>query len=290
MATQILVTGATGQVGGAIAASLAAARVGVRALVRNPDKSDALRKAGVEVAVGDLEKPHTLAGALEGITRVVLSSSPDPQQVELQDNMVDEARRAGVRHIVKISAIGAGPQAPYSLGRWHHQTEKAVEASGLAWTHLRPHSFMQNFLMSVPTIQKDGKIYGCMRDARAPFVEVRDIAAVAVGVLTKPGHEGKAYDVTGPEALSMAEAAAILAAAAGRPIAYADLAPADFKDALRGAGLPEWLANDLVAVQTMFAKGVGAAVTDVVPKVGGRPGTTLRQFAREQKAAFAGRV
>ena len=289
MATQILVTGATGQVGGAIAAQLAAVRLPVRALVRNPDKSGALRKAGVEIAAGDLEKPHTLSGALEGVGKVVLISSPDPLQVELQGNLVDEARRAGVHHIVKISAIGAGPQAPFSLGRWHHQTEKAVEASGITWTHLRPHSFMQNFLMSVPSICREGKMYGCMRDGRAPFVEVRDIASVAVGVLTKPGHENKAYDVTGPEALTMAEAAAILAGAAGRPVAYADLAPAEFKDALRGAGLPEWLANDLVALQTMFARGVGAAVTDVVPRIGGRPGTTLRQFAREQKAAFSGR-
>jgi uncharacterized protein YbjT (DUF2867 family) len=220
---------------------------------------------------------------------VALLSSPDPQQAELQGNMIDEARRAGVRHIVKISALGAGPQAPFSLGRWHHRIEKAVEASGIPWTHLRPHLFMQNFLSSVPTIRREGKIYGCMGAGRAPFVDVRDIAAVAVGVLTGPGHEGKAYDVTGPEAMTMAEAATVIAGVAGRPVAYADLAPADFKEALRGAGLPEWLANDHVALQTMFARGVGAAVTDVVPTIGGRPGTTLRQFAREQKAAFAGR-
>jgi len=289
MATRILVTGATGLVGGAIATQLAAARVSVRALVRNPDKSGGLRKAGVEIAIGDLEKPHTLGGALDGIEKVVLLSSPDPQQVELQGNMVDEARRAGVRHVVKISVVGAGPQSPASLGRWHHQTEKAVEASGMAWTHLRPHSFMQNFLMSVATIGKEGRIYGCMRDGRAPFVDVRDIAAVAVGVLTRPGHEAKAYEVTGPEALTMAQAAAVIAAAAGRPVAYADLPPAEFKGALLGAGLPEWLANDLVALQTQFARGVGTGVTDVVLKIAGRPATTLQQFAREQRAAFAGR-
>jgi uncharacterized protein YbjT (DUF2867 family) len=289
MATTILVTGATGQVGSEIATQLAAARFPVRALVRNPDKSGSLRKAGVEIAIGDLEKPHTLGDALEGVEKVVLLSSPDPQQAELQGNLVDVARRAAVRHIVKISALGAGPQSPASLGRWHYQTEKEVEASGIPWTHLRPHSFMQNLLMSVPTIRKEGRIYGCMRDGRAPFVDVRDVAAVAVGVLTRPGHEGKAYVVTGPEALTMAEAAAIIAGVAGRPVAYADLAPAGFKDALMGAGLPEWLANDLVALQSLFARGVGADVTDVVATIAGRPATKLQQFAREQRTAFSGR-
>ena len=124
MATTILVTGATGQVGSEIATQLAAARFPVRALVRNPDKSGCLRKAGVEIAIGDLEKPHTLGDALEGVEKVVLLSSPDPQQAELQGNLVDVARRAAVRHIVKISALGAGPQSPASLGRWHYQTEK----------------------------------------------------------------------------------------------------------------------------------------------------------------------
>jgi uncharacterized protein YbjT (DUF2867 family) len=143
--------------------------------------------------------------------------------------------------------------------------------------------------MSVPTIRKEGRIYGCMRDGRAAFVDVRDIAAVAVGVLTRPGHEGKAYEVTGPEALTMAEAAAIITAAAARPIGYADLPPADFKGALLGSGLPEWLANDLVALQTQSARGAGADVTEVVPKIAGRPATKLRQFAREQRAAFSDR-
>src|SRR5262245_20272631 len=270
MSTSILVTGATGLVGGAIAQQLAAARVPARALVRNPERAGALRKAGVEVVIGDLEKPHTLGGALEGIEKVVLLSSPDPQQVELQGNMVDAAKRAGVRHIVKISAIGASAQSRFSLGRWHHQTEKEVEASGIPWTHLRPHSFMQNFLASASSIRKEGRIYGCMRDGRAPFVDVRDIAAVVVGVLTGSGHEGKAYDVTGPAALTMDEVAAAITPVAGRKVAYADLPTADFKGALLGIGLPEWLANDLVALQALFASGQAAAVADTVSRVAGR--------------------
>jgi uncharacterized protein YbjT (DUF2867 family) len=287
MPPTLLITGATGMVGSEIVRQLSASGSALRALVHNPEKSASIKKPGVEIVVGDLERPHTLPPALEGIATVLLMSSPDPAQVELQGNMVDAAKRAGARRIVKVSAVGAGPKSPASLGRWHYQTEKEVESSGLAWTHLRPHSFMQNFLMSAASLKKEGRLFGCQRDGRAAFVDVRDIAAVATAVLTGTGHDGKAYAITGPQALSLAEAAKALGAAVGRPVSYVDLPPAEFKAGLLAAGLSEWMANDLVAFQTIFAQGLGSEVTDVVARDAGRPATRLEQFARDHRRAFS---
>ncbi|MFQ5600100.1 MAG: NAD(P)H-binding protein, partial [Candidatus Krumholzibacteriia bacterium] len=135
----ILVTGATGTTGSEVVRQLAASRVPVRAFVRNPDKAAPLRALGVEIVVGDLDRPETLGPALEDVERLFLLSPADPSQVEQQGRAVEMAQRAGVQHIVKMSVLGADPDSPIALGRWHAQTEQHIEKSGLHFTHLRPH-------------------------------------------------------------------------------------------------------------------------------------------------------
>src|SRR5579864_242425 len=137
MPDKILVTGATGNVGGEVVKQLAGLGVSVRALVRNRAKAAAMEGRNVEVVEGDLAKPATLGPALEGVSKLLLSSSPDPGQAALQNGVIDAAKRAGVRRIVKISAMGAAADSPISFGRWHAETERYLQQSGVLFTILQ---------------------------------------------------------------------------------------------------------------------------------------------------------
>src|SRR5919107_1292118 len=214
----ILVTGATGK---EIVGELKRLGVGgVRALVRDPARAAFIREAGFETAEGDFDRPETLGAALEGVERVLLLTPPTPQTFAQQSAFVEAARRAGVRHVVKFSAIGADAAAPEGFGKWHGQSEDLLKSSGLAWTMLRPNFFMQKVLWQARQIAASGAIYQPVGDARARFIDVRDIAAVAARALTEPGHEGQTYDLNGPEALSYAEVAAQLFQGTGASNGY----------------------------------------------------------------------
>ena len=145
---------------------------------------------------------------------------------------------------------------------------------------------MQNTFGFAPTIAKEGKFYGAVRNGRAAMIDVRDIAAVAVRVLTEPGHEGKTYEITGPESLSMPEAARKLSAALGKPVTYVDLPPEALLSALRSAGMPGWQAEGIVSLHDVLSQDVAATVTDVVQKITRKPPIPFEQFARDFRSVF----
>lgn len=285
----ILVTGGPGYVGGEVVRQLARNHIEVRAMVRDLSKASAIRGNGVEIVMGDLSKPGTLDAALTGMDRVLLSSAPGPKMVALQSNMVEAAKRAGVRHLVKISAMGADLNSPVSLGRWHAQIEERLATSGVPFTNFRPNLFMQSLLDFAPTMSKQGVFYGLMKDSRASFVDVRDIGTVAVAVLTSGRHEGQTYEVTGPDALSLADAARRLSVVTGRAIRYVDVPPATFIEKMREAGMPQWLAEDRAALHQLLREALGAAVTDVVRRIARKQPIAFADFAREFARAFGGR-
>jgi len=236
----ILVTGATGLVGGAVVRQLAAQGVPLRALVRSPEKAAALAGPTVETVVGDFARPETLGPALRGVTRALLISHHDVRQVELQGNFVEAARRAGPVHVVKLSGLATAPGSPPQSGRWHAETEAQIRDAGLPWTFLHPPYFMQNLLRAAPAVAAHGVLTGAMQEGRIAMVDARDVAAVAA--LTAPGHEGQTYVVTGPEALSHAMVAAILSEAVGRRIVYRDIALDALREQIVSGGTPPWLA------------------------------------------------
>jgi uncharacterized protein YbjT (DUF2867 family) len=286
MPDKILVTGATGNVGGEVLKQLAGLRVSVRALVRNRTKAAAIEGPDVEIVEGDMSKPSTLAPALDGVRKLLLLSSPDPGQAALQNGVIDAAKRAGVRHIVKVSAMGAALDAPMSFGRWHAEIERYLEQSGVPFTILRPNFFMQNMLMSAGTIVAEGKFYGSMKDGKASFVDARDIAAVAAHALAGSGHEGKSYQITGPEALSFADVARKLAAALKKPVSYVDIPREPLIQAMTGAGMPDWQARAIAELYDWGSQGGFAEVTDVVAKIGKKQPITFDQFASDVAGAF----
>ena len=209
----ILVTGATGHVGSELVRLLAEQGAPARALVHSPDKAAPIQQLGLETALGDYEQPDTLDAAMKGCGQLFLLSPPSPRQPQQEQHVIDAARRAGLDHVVKQSVPWAGPDAPVLFSRWHGQVEQHLAQSGLAYTLLRPSSFMQNFLMSAQQVADQGVLYGMFGEGRVAFIDARDIAAVAAELLTSPGHQGASYTLTGPEALSAAEVAERLSAA-----------------------------------------------------------------------------
>ena len=286
MAKTVLVTGATGTIGRDVAKILSKNGVSVRAGVRDQAKARKLFGTDIALATFDFEDTASFSGALKGVEKVFLLPPLMPNQVEVANAFVDAAKRAGVRHIVKLSAIGADASSPYTFGKWHAASDQHVRESGLAFTFLRPNSFMQNFMNYFPP--RDGTIYLPWGNGKASFVDARDIAAVAAEALISAGHEGKTYTVTGPAALGIAEVASILSEVAGREINYVDVPESAARDGMLQAGLPQWQVEPLLELHATNKQNRWSAVTADAEKVTGTPPTDFAQFARDHVEKFRG--
>ena len=276
----ICICGAGGTVGSELARQLEAANVPYRATFFSKDKADAARARGVDAVAIDYHRPATLEAAFEGCDRLFLLAPNAPDLLRFELNAVAAAKAAGVRHVVKQSVVGAAV-ATFTLAAIHRQVEQAIEASGMAWTFLRPNSFMQNLVtyMGAP-IRAESAFYNASGEARISHVDVRDIAAVAVAALTGDGHEGKAYTLTGPEALTYGELAAALSQALGRPIRHVSLPPEAWKGGMLAAGVPEEIADRLVDLDRFYREGHASRVTDDIRQVTGRDPGPFASFAQ----------
>ncbi|HSE68790.1 MAG TPA: SDR family oxidoreductase [Gemmatimonadales bacterium] len=288
METHILVTGASGNVGLPAVRDLASRGLKVRALTRDPNRAGKLKISGVEVITAELGRPVSVNNALRDITHVLLISPVDSRMVEMQEAVVDAARRAGVKHVVKLSVLGAATNAPVAMFRWHREIEEQLERSGVAWTHLRAAFFMQNTLGFAPTIRSQGAIFACMKRGRVAMVDARDVARAAAAVLAGKGHEGKAYDVTGPEALSLHDVADRLAGVLRQQVLYVDQPPARLVSALLANEVPEWLAKDLTALYEYLAQGKMAQVSRDFATLTGDPPANFDRFAEDYVGMFRG--
>jgi len=283
----ILVTGAGGTVGSEVVRQLRSAGAEFRAAYHSESKAQAARADGIDAAVIDFNRPGSLAAALEGIDTLFLITGGAPNQVEQEISAADAAKTAGVTHIVKLSVWGAAEEE-FAFARMHRAAEKAIEASGIAWTFLRPIGFMQNMEnYSAPTIQSQGAFYSSVGDAQVAHVDVRDIAAVAVKALTEPGHEGKAYSLTGPAAITFQEIARELSSASGREIRYVDLTDADLKQGLLGAGMPEPYTDAYLDLMRYYRTGNAGKISGEIRALTGRDPIAFDQYARDRAGAFA---
>jgi uncharacterized protein YbjT (DUF2867 family) len=284
----ILVTGATGHAGRALVHELISKGVPVRAMVRDRAKAMDLAAAGAEIVVADLGQPETLRPAIAGIQRAYLMTAPDPEQVRMNSNFIRAARQEGITYIARVSVHGADPESPVKIRRWHAASQKELEDSGIAWTHLQPVYNMQNFLRLAATIRSQSTLVAPMKSAALSMVDARDIAAVAAVALSDSAHEGKTYVITGPEPLTFADAAAHLSEALGKPVRYVDIAGESFRQAMLQMNMPEWYVDDLVGFYGFYSTGAGAAVRDVVPRITGQRGRSFRQFVHDYRSSFTG--
>jgi uncharacterized protein YbjT (DUF2867 family) len=208
--------------------------------------------------------------------------------LEVQSTFIDAAKNAGVKHVVKLSGIMPELDSPFRYARMHGEIERRLEASGMAFTHLRAGEFMQTYFRQVPSIVAKGAIFLPMGDAKIASIDTGDVAEVAATILTESGHEGKIYPLTGPEALTMAEVAQRLSAATGRKIDYVNVSPEEATQANLARGLPPYTAEALAELFAERRKGKEAKVSPVIPQVFGWNATSFAEFARRHAAIFRG--
>jgi uncharacterized protein YbjT (DUF2867 family) len=282
-ALMILITGASGNVGKEVLKQLAKSGAGVRAAYQSANKAAA--PAGVEVATVDYNQPETLRRALDGVDRVFLVGPPSSQLPELERKAMDVIKESNVAQVVKLSAMG-GRESTFT--RQHAESEDYIQSLGVPHTFLRPNGFMQNMVnYNGVTINGQNAFYGTEGEGRVSHIDIRDLAAVAAKVLTENGHAGKTYTLTGPKAITNSEIAQILSGELGREIRYVNLEPAQLKQALLSARVPEWHVDGLLDLQRAYREGKGATVTQDVERLLGRKPTSFAQFVRDYKYAFA---
>ncbi len=274
-APALAVTGSTGALGGLVAHGLAARGVAQRLLVRTPSKAPQLEGA-VVVPCSYGDRAAALA-ALRGVTTLLMvSASESADRLDQHRAFVDAAAEAGVEQVVYTSFAGAAPDCTFTLGRDHWITEEHLRASGMQHTFLRD-NFYLDFLPLM--VGEDGVIRGPAGDGRLSAVARADIAAVATEVLADPNpHAGATYTLTGPEALTLAEAATAITEATGRAVAFHDETLEEAYESRRPWGAPDWQNDAWVSTYTAIKVGEVAAVTDDVRRVTGREPLSLRDL------------
>ena len=281
----ILVTGATGTIGSSLVDELVRLGARVRAGARGATKNAALARGGVQPVELTLGDDASVDAAVAGASALFVLTPLDPRQVELGQHLVDRAKAAGVKRVVKLSAIGADIEPGIQLGRWHRAVEKHIEASGLGWTFLRPNNFMENFFNYYGP-DRDGVIYLPWGQAACSFIDGRDVARVAALALTTDGHEGKAYTLTGPAAFTIAEAAATIGEVTGRTVRYVDVPEQAARDAMLGLGMPAFAVDAMMELHAIDKAGHAAAVTPEVERLTGTAPRSFRAFAEAHRARW----
>jgi uncharacterized protein YbjT (DUF2867 family) len=288
MGSQILVTGATGIVGGEVVRQLHARGTPPIALVHSADKAPALESSCAEVRVADLRDEAAVRVAVSGVDRLFMLTPVTPDQVEIGLTLVRLATDAGVQRIVKLSFIGADREPGVLLSRWHREMERAIEDSGVPWTFVRPAGFMQMMAgFYGATIPAQGMFFMPCGGAAVCKVDTRDVAAVATSALLDDGWEGQALTPTGPEALTYHQLAALMAEASERPVTYVDVPEEAARAGLEQMGVPEPMLSGFLELFAMEKAGGAALVTDHVERVTGKPPRSFADFARDYAAAWA---
>lgn len=282
---KVLVTGATGNTGSGLVPALRDAGVNVRAFVRDESKAQPLKDMGVEIVVGDLDKPETIDPAVEGVDKIFLLTSGGMNEAQQCRNVIEAAKRAGNPHIVRYAGYGSEKSR---IIKQQQQAEEALKSSGLPWTLLKPTFFMQNTMMAAQTIASDGMIYWDMQDGKLAMTDIRDAIEAAVVILTGSGHEGKTYILTGPASISFHDVASTFSKVLGKDVKYVSVPSEAAIESMVGMGLPEWTAKGFVELSPGFIEGFADNVTDDMLTLTGHPARSFETFVRDFAQVFGG--
>jgi uncharacterized protein YbjT (DUF2867 family) len=279
----ILITDPTGTIGNSVVKQLASSGQNIiRVAVDAKDKVDKLKHAH-EIVNIDYTRPETISNALNNVDRLFLRIPPSVEMVDSSSSFIEEAKKNGVKFIVKLSTMGADLKPGYTSGRLHRQVEKIIEESGIPFAFLRPNSFMQNFITrSSQTIKSQNAFYLPAGDGKVSFVDARDVAAVAVEVLTKnrSQHVNKVYNITGSEALSHSQVAEILSKEIGRKISYVDISEEDARNGMKKMGIIDWFIDNAMELYNIYRSDYRSQTTTVVEQLTEQKPTSFSQFAK----------
>ena len=267
----IVVFGATGTIGKPLVDALLAKGAAVRAVTGNPENLASLEAKGCAAVVADFDDQDALARACEGATKVFLVTPAHLNMRRWKANVIDAAAKAGVKHMVMSTGLGASPKARLTFGLWHSESQELLKSSGMDWTLIQPTYFMQNLLWQADSIAKGEYL----DDLGGPvsWVDARDIADVAAVTLTSEGHEGKAYGLTGPQPISAEDIAAMLG-----NIAIRKCTPDDSRTAMITAGMHPEVADAMVELAALAPKGYLAGVETTVQDILNRPARNFAEF------------
>jgi uncharacterized protein YbjT (DUF2867 family) len=277
----ILVTGATGKIASHLIPALVQDAHPVKAMVRSADKAAAVRELGAQPIVAAYDDAGSLDQAFAGITTLLLLTPPHERAAEWASAGIAAAKKAGVRRVVRISAVLAGPDGPSDNNRQHGQTDAEIRQSGISSVILRPHFFMQNLLADIESLQREGALCSAAGDGKLGMIDVRDIAVAAKQALTQTRWDGQTFDLTGPTAISFHEIAAELSRLLDRDIQYVPITADALAESVRARGFEEWFAQGYHDYLQAYANGWGDFATDSVREITGTPGRSFRQFAAE---------
>ena len=281
----ILITGASGSVGKAVLQEAIKKESKVRAMYRSKEEA-AKAPSGCEAVLADYADKQSLRKALDGVNSVYVVCSPIPQLVELESNMLDASKEAGVKRVVLNSALGAGDY-PKSYPGWHRKVEDKLKGTGLSFTILRPNGFLQNIVaFNAASIRAQGAFYAAMGDAKVSYLDVGDIAVVAVKALQGGAHAGKTYELNGPEAISNQELAKRISRVSGRTVNYVDIPESAQRDAMLGAGMPDWQVTALLELQQYYQQGGGAKTDGLLQSLIERAPVSLDQYLAANAKEF----
>lgn len=281
------IIGSTGTIGSELVRLLSEEDVIIRAVMR--DYSKIRKLPNVLWIKADVSKDSLIEGVLAGTTRLFILTGNKPGFGETQIKIIKKAKEAGVKHIVKLSALGASPRTKSGLAKEHYDVEQALEKSGISFTILRPHAFMQNWLGDVAeTVRKERKIYAAIADGKVPYVDARDIAAVAAEALLHPEkHNGKYYVLTSAKAISFYDLADAISQAIGEKVEYIPLSMDDMRARMEKQGLSDKMIDSYLALASyQKAGGPTARTSDDVQNILGRSPRDVKTFAQDYKEEF----
>ena len=286
----IVVTGATGNAGSEVVRALTGRGGRVRAFVRDPGRARQVLGEDAELAVGDFADPASVRAALDGADALLLSCADDPRRVGWETSAIDAAVAAGVRRVVKLSAVGAEPGSPVAFWDWHGQVEHYLRSCGTDWVILRASWYMSNLLAAASGVAAEGRLYAPAGQARIAMIDPRDVGSAAAAVLSGAGHEGQSYLLTGPRAITYDEVAAGLSAATRSRVEFVDVPGDAAYQAMIGDGVPGFVAEQIVAMFAELRQGAAAQVSPAVETLTGSAPRDFASFAADHARLFAPRA
>ena len=283
----ILLTGLDSSIGLRVARRLLKSGHDFTALANDTHKDLDLKSKRVTLIKGNLSKTDSIKKAMDGIESAFLMAPLTENQFKLEKNFIDAAKKAGVKHVVKYSAIGADTDSPSLILRSHGESEKYLKKSGLRYTIIRPNIFMQDFVEFYgQDIRKKKLLKLPLKNAKCGYIDIRDTARLIKKVLTSNGQKNKTYTLTGPESLNGKEIAELISDTMGKKINYVDIKPKEFKQDLMSLGFKESLAEAYADLYKLIREGMFDLLTDDIYKITDSQPRTFEEFLDDNVKFF----